>query len=434
MWSAIGSAVGLGSIWRFPYVVGQSGGAAFVFLFCIFLFFISLPVLIAEIVIGRSAVSSPYGAFRKLGKNRVWGGIGLLTIITGFLVSSFYSVVCGWTLGYLIEAIGNGLTKFESIAASRAYFDGLVGSPIWAVGTHLGFMILSTVILLVGVQKGIERGNKIFMPLLFLILILLVIKGLSMSGAEAGLKFLFTPKWSQLTPAVIIMALGQAFFALSIGQGTMVTYGSYLSQKDSIPNACMPVALAVILVSLFAGVAIFTVVFSVGAQPTDGTNLMFQTLPLVFSELPAGYFLSILFFLLIFLAGLTSQISAMEPLISYLIDEKKFPRHKAVFWTGLGAFILGIPSALSFGVWKETHFFDIISYICINILIPLGGLAAVLLVGWRWGLDAAFTHLREGAGGIYIRSNAIPAYLRFSIKFLAPVIIIIILLNLLGLV
>jgi len=275
------------------------------------------------------------------------------------------------------------------------------------------------------------------MPLLFVVLVILVVKGLSMVGATDGLNFLFAADWKSLTPSVVIMALGQAFFGLSIGQGTMVTYGSYLGKKDNILSTCLPIASAVILVSILAGVAIFTVVFSVGAEPTDGSNLMFQTLPMVFSQITGGYFLAIAFFLLIFLAGLTSQISAMEPMISYLMDEKGLLRHRAVLLTGLGSFLLGIPSALSFGIWKShtifgMNFFDAISYLSINILIPLGGLGAVILIGWSWGLKDAFAALQKGAGKWFIKYRFISIYLQFSIKFLAPIVIGIIFFNILG--
>jgi NSS family neurotransmitter:Na+ symporter len=439
MWAAIGSAVGLGSIWRFPYIVGQNGGAAFVLLFAFFLVFVSLPVLIAEIVIGRKTHLNPSGAYRQLGKTKRWGRLGLLSIATGFIVSSFYSVICGWTLGYLIDAVTSQLTNLHSIAESQNYFNLHVSSPFWAIATHFSFMFLATLILFVGVQKGIEASNKVFMPMLFILLFLLAIKGLTMSHAKAALSFLFSPDWKSLTPAAIIMALGQALFGLSIGQGTMVTYGSYLSKNENIPKTAFPIAISVIIVSLLAGIAIFTVVFSAGAVPTGGTNLMFQTLPLIFSQMTGGFFLAILFFLLIFIAGLTSQISAMEPVISYFMDEKEWSRHKATFWAGFGAFLLGIPSALSFGLWKGytffgMNFFDAISFVSINILIPLGGLFAVVLVGWKWGIKEAFLHLKEGTGKFYAKHPSIDKYLRFNIKYISPVIIIIILLNLLGII
>ena len=438
IWAAIGSAIGLGSIWRFPYILGQNGGAAFAFLFCFFLVFVSLPVLVAEIIIGRKVHKDPCGAFADIGKNKFWSGLGFMTVITGFLVSSFYSVICGWTLGYLLEALAGNLTNFQSIAASGSYFQKLVASPVWALATQFSFMFLSTIILYVGVQKGIEAGNKFLMPLLFAILLVLVGYGLTMPGAERALEFLFTPDWKSITPAVVVMALGQAFFGLSLGQGTMVTYGSYLSKKENILSTVIPIALAVIFVSLLAGIAIFTVVFSVDAKPTGGTNLMFQTLPMVFSRITGGNVLAIMFFLLILLAGLTSQISAMEPVISYLMDEKNFSRHKAVLIAGFSGFIIGIPSALSYGILSGykifgMNLFDMISSLCINILIPIGGLSAVILVGWKWGINGAFSHLKIGAERIFEKFPLVIKYLQFSIKYFSPVVIVFILLNILGL-
>lgn len=439
IWAATGSAVGLGSIWRFPYVMGQNGGAAFVLLFFLFLFFISLPVLISEIIIGRKTELNPTGAFKTLGKGRFWQGAGGMTVITGFIVSSFYSVICGWTLGYLVEAIMGNLTHFTEASESAAYFSMLSASPSWSLGCHFAFMTLSAVILYVGVQKGIEAGNKVMMPLLFFILIVLVIKGLTLPDAWKGVSFVFSPDWSSIKPTTVVMALGQAFFGLSLGQGTMVTYGSYLNRKVNIPNTCIPIALSVTIVSLLSGIAIFTVVFAVGGEPTSGTNLMFQTLPMVFSRITGGYPLAILFFLLILLAAFTSQISAMEPSISYFMDSWGWKRHHAVIVTAVGAFFLGIPSALAFGVMKGVtfwgmNFFDAISFVTIDILIPLGGLAAVLLIGWRWGLKPAFEHLKEGAGSLFQKFSFVPAYLKFSVKFLAPVIIVFILLNALGII
>ncbi len=437
IWAATGSAIGLGSIWRFPYVVGQNGGAAFVLLFCIFLFFVSLPVLISEIVIGRKTQLSPAGAYEEIGKKKGWRSLGIMTILTGFIVSSFYSVICGWTLGYLVEAVAGNLTHFKVAEETANYFTSLSSSPSWSLGCHFCFMTLSAFILYFGVQKGIEFGNKLMMPLLFVILFALVLKGLSMPGAKKGLMFLFTPDWKIMTPGTIVTALGQAFFGLSLGQGTMVTYGSYLNKKADIPSICLPIALSVTVVSLLAGIAIFTVVFSAGVEPTSGTNLMFQTLPIIFSDMAGGYFLAIFFFLLIFLAGLTSQISAMEPAIASLIDSLGWKRHKASLFVAIGAFLLGAPSALAFGPLKsftifEANFFDAISFLCINILIPLGGLSAVLLLAWRWGVKGAFDHLKEGIGPWFERFSWVRNYLKFSIKYLAPVVIAFILLNAVG--
>ncbi|MCI5053159.1 MAG: sodium-dependent transporter [Simkaniaceae bacterium] len=436
MWAAIGSAIGLGSIWRFPYIVGQNGGAAFVLLFLICLFLVSLPVLMTEVLIGRKQQSSPHGSFRALG-GKGWGYVGTMTIITGFIVSAFYAVISGFTLGYLIEAAFGHLIPLTTANLAGAYFARLVSSPYWSVTTLIAFMLISTGILYFGVQKGIEAKNKFLMPLLFVILLVLVIKGVSLPDAKKGLNFLFTPDWSLITPAAVLTALGQAFFGVSLGQGTMVTYGSYLSRKESIPSTCLPITLAVILVSLMAGIAIFTVVFSVGVTPDSGPALMYKTLPIVFAKIPGGYFVGVLFFLLIFLAALTSQISAMEPLIAYLMDEKNFSRHKAVATTGIGAFIIGLPCALSFGALSHIqimgmNLFDFISETTINVLIPLGGLGAVILAAWKWGIKKAITELHVGASALFKRLPLVEGYLHFTIKYLAPVVIILVLLNSIG--
>ncbi len=432
MWSAIGSAIGLGSIWRFPYIVGENGGAAFVLLFCVFLIFLSLPVLMSELLVGRKAQLNPEGAFYKLGKSSFFSGCGKMTVITGFLVSAFYSVIVGWTMGYLLEAIMGNLTHFSHIEQSALFFASHIGSASWVLGAHLGFMVLSIAVLYVGVQKGIERWNKVLIPLLFFILLLLIIYASTLSGFSRGIEFLFSPDFGSITPSVVLMALGQAFFGLSIGQGTMVTYGSYLKQKENIPSTAMPIAIAVILVSLLAGMAIFPIVFTVGAEPSSGMNLMFETLPMVFSRITGGYILAITFFLLLFLAGLTSQISAMEPFISYLMDKRSWSRNKAVLICGFGVFLLGIPCALSFGVMKKMtfygwNFFDCVSNLSVNLLIPLGALSVLILIGWRWKTTNALANLRVGTKGLLLPTGILSKYLSFSIKYLCPIIILYIL-------
>ena len=431
--AAVGSAVGLGNIWRFPYIVGEGGGAAFILVYILCLFLVGLPVLLSEILIGRKAKKSPEGAFFELGGRR-WKGLGRMTIFTGLIVASFYSVVSGWTLGYLLQAVMGNLTHFATSAGAENYFESLIGSAWWCVGYHFAFMMAAAGILYAGVQRGIENWNKVLMPLLFVVLLGLAVKGLTMSGAEKGLKFIFSPDFSALSPKAILLALGQAFFALSLGQGTMVTYGSYVSEKENVPSTCLPIATFGLLISILAGIAIFTIVFSVGLSPDSGPSLMYETLPLVFSQTSGGYFLALAFFALLFMAALTSQISAMEPLIAYLGDRFKWKRHKSVFVTGLSAFALGIPSALAFNAWSGVqlfglNLFELISAFAVNILIPLGGLSAVLLVGWRWGYKNAQKHLRLGAENFADRYSLFMTYLKLCIKFISPVIIIIIFLN-----
>ena len=436
VFAALGSAVGLGSIWRFPYIVGQNGGAAFILLYLIFLAIIGFPILIAEIVIGKSAQSSPYGSFKSIGKNRFWGFSGKMLIFTGFIISSFYSVIAGWMLGYLIEAI-IGHLNFLNTTQALNHFDKLSSSAFWSVGFHFLFMTLSILILFFGVRKGIEQKSKIMMPLLIVVVIILVVKGLTLPSASKGIKFLFSPNWQMITPAGILMALGQAFFTLSLGQGTMITYGSYLSKKEDIPKSCFPVVILNTIISLLVGVAVFTIVFSQDLAPQAGPSLIFESLPLVFTKMKGGYFLAIFFFLLVTLAALTSEISALEPFISYLIDEKKWPRKKAAIFAGIIAFLIGIPSALSFGLIKgftlfNMNFFDFLSFFSINILVPIGGLLAVILVSYVWGIKKAFSHLSVSKEIFFHHRPWMAFYFKICLKYVSPVLIILILLNLLG--
>ncbi len=432
-----GSAIGLANIWRFPYIVGKNGGAAFIILYLIFLMIIGFPVFISEMLIGRATHTSPSGAFKKLGKTKIWSWMGKLTILTGFIVSSFYSAVAGWILGYLVEAVRGNLSSFESCDAVSSHYQCLMNSAIWGVGFHFLFMFFCVFVLYMGVRNGIERANKWMMPMLYMMLILLAIRGVTLPNASEGLHFLFTPNWSLITPVAIVTALGQAFFTLSLGQGTMVTYGSYLSDKENILGNCFPVAIMDTVVSLLAAIAVLTIVFSTGMEPTAGPGLLFNTLPWVFSQLPGGYLLAIAFFLLVVMAAITSEVSAMEPTIAYLMDEWGWKRHPATFACGAGAFLLGIPSALSLSLLKDMTFYDmtfldIVGSLCSDILIPLGGLLAVILVGWVWKMSNAFDELKKGAEHIFEKHTWLKHYLWVSVKYTAPILIIIVFLNALG--
>ncbi len=431
IFAALGSAVGLGSIWRFPYIVGAHGGAAFICLYLICLFAIGFPTLIAEILIGQKTQKGPAGGFNELGRSRLWKYSGKMSVITGLIISSFYSVIAGWTIGYLIESISGRLTQFSSAGQAKLFFNQFVGSPYLILGLHIVFMAFSAVVLVSGVRKGIERGSKIMMPLLFLVLVILIVKGLTLPNAMQGVRFLFQPDWSLLTPSAFAMALGQAFFTLSLGQGTMVTYGSYLSKKEDLFKSCLPVVLLNTLLALMMGVAVFSIVFSAGFAPSSGPALIFETLPIVFSQISWGYPLSIFFFSLVVLAAITSQISALEPAIAYFRDKKRWSRKKATMVTCCLSGLMGVPSALSFNVWKNVQFngqsiCEMISFVSVNILVPLGGLFAVLLVGWRWGMKNALEALKEGStlfepGSLFFR------YFRIGIKYSAPLFILLVL-------
>lgn len=433
-----GSAVGLANIWRLPYVVGENGGAAFLIVYLICLALIGFPVFMSEIIIGRTTQLSPGKAFHQIGGNRFWSWIGHGTIITGFLVSSFYSAVAGWILGYLVESIRGNVTNINHVNEAITHYNTLVENPFWGVGFHALFLLICVGVLYLGVKEGIERGNKIMMPCLLVVLILLVIKGVSLPNAGEGIRYLLSPDWSELTPKSIMIALGQAFFTLSLGQGTMVTYGSYLSKDENLVKSCFPVVLVDTGVSLLAAIAVFSIVFAGGMQPDTGPGLIFHTLPLIFSQIPGGYLFAVMFFLLVLLAAITSQISAMEPTIAYFQDELGWGRHLSATVCGALVFMVGIPSALSYSLMSsctffDCNFFDFISMLCSSFLIPLGGFFAVILVGWVWGTDNATRQLKQGATELFQKKPWLKTYFRFCFKYAAPILMLIVFLNALGL-
>jgi neurotransmitter:Na+ symporter, NSS family len=432
--AAAGSAVGLINIWRFPYVVGQYGGAAFLLVYVACLLLIGLPVFIAELAVGRAARATPSGAFRQLGGTAAWGRVGKSIVLTGFLVSAFYSVVAGWVVGYLVEIVRNGLSGFSGLQQSVARFDALIGSPAWTVLFHTVFLGLASLVLLLGVKRGIEWGNRWLMPMLVGLLILLCVKGLSLPGASGGLQFFWTPDWSKITPAAILIALGHSFFTLSLGQGTMVTYGSYLDRRANLLACTVPVALFDTLISMLAGVAILTVVFAAGMEPTSGPPLIFHALPLVFGQMTGGTLFAIGFFLLVAIAALTSEISALEPAVAYIMETRGWSRRKAVLICSSCAWLIGIPCALSFNLLRDWTIagatcFDCLSWTATNILIPLGGFAAVILVGWRWGFRRFFRHLLDGSLHWFRRYRWLRPYLWVGVKITAPILILIVLVS-----
>ncbi len=438
--AASGSAIGLGNIWKFPYIAGENGGAAFVFVYLICIAVIGLPVLVGEILMGRTTQRNPVGAFNRLSKgNPYWTALGGLGVVAGFIILSFYSVVAGWSLGYIVESMKGVFSTFTDASIANEHFGNLVGNPTWILGYHGLFFILTMVVVYFGVKDGIEKGSKIMMPILLFILLILVIRGLTLPGAEKGMDFLWNPDWTKISGESVLIALGHAFFTLSLGMGAMMTYGSYLSKKDNILNAATQVVFLDTLIAILAGIAIFTAVFATGQDPASGPGLIFQTLPVVFAKMPGGSIFSVLFFLLLTLAALTSAISLLEVVVAYFVDEKGWQRHRAVMTFGFVTFLIGVPSALSFNLLSDftifgNTFFDAADYLASNILLPLGGFFIAIFVGWVWGIDKAIIELKDGAEKIIETNPWLMRLWSIFLRFLSPILIFIVLLYKLGII
>ncbi|SMO49203.1 sodium-dependent transporter [Melghirimyces algeriensis] len=423
--ASIGSAVGLGSIWRFPYVTGENGGGAFVMIYVICVLLLGLPVLLSEIVLGRSTQRNPVGALRKQAPNTPWFMGGFIGIIASIIILSFYSTVGGWTLYYTWEAIANGFHQL-SINGIEAKFGSFISNPATTVIWQALFMLLTMGVCIFGLQNGIERTNKFLMPLLGLMLIILVIRAVTLPGSGEGIRFILYPDWSSVSITTIFEALGMAFFSLSVGAGTMITYGSFLSKKESVPSAIGNIVLFSTLVSLAAGLAIFPAVFSLGYEPNAGPALVFITLPSVFAQMPIGSLSAVLFFFLLSMAALTSSISLLEVPLRYLEDEHQLNRKTGTILTGGLIFLLGIPSTLSFNILSDTKglfgltIFDSLDFLASNVLLPLGGLIVILFAGWKWGMNQV---LREARGEDGKGLPAQPFWV-FIVRWVTPLLIL----------
>jgi NSS family neurotransmitter:Na+ symporter len=419
--AAAGSAVGLGNIWRFPYVAGENGGGAFLLLYLGFILAIGVPVMLSELLIGRKAQLNIFGAFRKLDPGSYWPLVGMMGVGAAFMILSFYAVVSGWTLEYMLYAIGN---KFSGQSPERiqAIFHELTDASWRPVVFMLIFMAISAFIVRSGVQKGIERYTKILMPLLLVILLGLIVKSLSLEGASAGLKFLFSPDFSKINTTTVLEALGQAFFSLSLGMGVMATYGSYIKKSESLGQTAISVSIADTLIAILAGVAIFPAVFAFGLEPGQGPGLVFITLPGIFNQMIGGYYFAILFFFLLVIAALTSSISLLEVVVAYFVEELKIKRNKATW------LVAGIMSLLGIVCAVNPDMFDFFDRTSSNILLPLGGLLIVIFVGWFLGKKVVRQELEADGKVAFYFKIFIPV-----IRVLAPIAIALVFLNGLGL-
>lgn len=426
--AAAGSAIGLGNIWRFPYVLGESGGFAFLLVYLLSVVLIGIPIMGAEMVIGRASGRNPVGAFRKLAPRSLWWLVGGIGLVTGMLILAYYSVIAGWTLSYLLKAVTGGLSGLaDGNAAATIYNDFVTNSPLVVV-FHILFMGLCILVVSQGVQSGIERWSKILMPTLFVLLVLLIARAVTLPGSGAGLAYLFQPDFSKLTPQVILSAMGQAFYSLSLGMGVMITYGSYLDRKTNIFSSTATIAGLDASIALLAGIAIFPAVFAMGLEPNSGVGLTFQALPLVFDRLPFGSLLASLFFLLLTIAAVTSAISLLEVMVAFATDELKWVRKRATLIMAAIAALLGIPVAMSFGDWEQVTilgktFFGLYDFATANVLLPLGGIFIALFAGWFWG-NAVKEEMLTGSG-----QEKLYRIWLWTVRIVAPVAVAIVLFN-----
>ena len=430
--TTVGSAVGLGNIWRFPYEAGSNGGGAFMLCYIFFIFVIGVPVICAEFMMGRGTRSNILGAYRKLSPDGKWYIAGYMGIIASVVILSFYSVVAGWTLEYFTQSVLGGM-EMSSASEYHEEFDNFSTDGVRPVIWTLIFLIVNYVILARGVTKGIEKMSNILMPLLFLLLVIFCVNSLTLDKAYEGIAFLFHPDFSKITPGILLSAMGQAFFSLSLGLGCMTTYASYFSDKTRLGRSAVITASLDTLVAVLAGVIIFPAVFSFGMSPQAGPTLVFEVLPAIFHSLPGGMVWSSLFFFLLVLASLTSTISMSEISIAFMVEEKGMKRRTATVVNTLIAMIFGTLCALSFGPLADIRvfgmtFFNAFDYLSSNILLPLGGMIASIFVGWF--VDRKFIREQMTDRGT-IRFRAL-GLIVFCLRYIAPAGIALVFLNSIG--
>ena len=421
-----GSAVGLGNLWRFPYLVGENGGAAFIIVYILLSFLICLPIFVSEFVIGRRSQKNAYAAFRDLSGGSEWRWIGLFTVIVPLIVLSYYSVIGGWSVEYLLKSLTFSFSD-ASRSTMNTMFTDFVSSTWAPLATHTVFLLFTTLIVIVGIKDGIEKFSKVMMPLLFIIVVAIAIYSLMLPGASAGVDYLFRPDFSKIDAKACASALGQAFFSLSLGFGTIMTYASYVSKGDNIMTQSAATAISDLMFALIAGVAIMPAVFAFGIDPQAGPGLVFETLPYIFGQMPAGGLIAILFFAALLVAALTSSISMLEVAVAYLVEEKKFSRVWACITLFVICWIVGALCSLSFGPLSDIringdNLFDFFDSLSSNVLMTLGSLFTVLFVGWRLKRTDIYDEFTNG--GTLSTNARIFGVLWFLIRYICPLAII----------
>ncbi|WP_243633740.1 sodium-dependent transporter [Motiliproteus coralliicola] len=432
--AASGSAVGLGNIWKFPYITGENGGAAFVLVYLLCIAIVGIPIMIAEVMIGRRGGGSPLQSMRKLvadsGLSSRWKWLGGMGMLASFLILSFYSVIGGWAMTY----VGNSVSgNFVGATTEQigAIFGNLLGNPGELLLWHTLFMSLVILIVARGIRSGMEKAINILMPLLFVLLLVMVGYAMNTDHFAAGFSFLFSPDFSKLTTEGVLTALGHAFFTLSLGMGVMMAYGSYLPKQVSIVKTAVTVSVLDTVVALLAGLAIFPLVFANGLEPGAGPGLIFQTLPLAFSQMPGGVLFGTLFFVLLVVAAVTSAISLLEPVVEWLEEKPAISRFGATLIAGLSVWLLGIVTVLSFNVWADVTplamferfegktLFDLLDFVTANLMMPLSGLLVAVFVGWFMSKQITEGELKLGNG------LALNVFM-FVLRYLTPAAVLVV--------
>lgn len=433
--ATLGSAVGLGNIWKFPSLTGTNGGASFLLVYLLSTLFVGLPVMISELTIGRRSRANAIGALQKVSSGKLpWWVIGALGVLSAFLILAFYTEVAGWVFAYIFKSISGGLLSTDP-AVTEGVFASLITDPVQSLIWQWMVLVLVGFIIFLGVSKGIERTTKRLMPVLFTLLVILVVRSLTLPGAGEGLAFLFKPDFSLLTKDVLLAAMGLSFFKLSVGMGTMITYGSYYREDQNIPKTALTVMLADLSVSILAGLAIFPAVFTFGYQPEAGPSLLFITIPSIFASLPLGSVFMVMFFVLTAIAALGAMLSIYEVPVAFLNERFNMSRRNASILIGVLLALVGSSAALSNSLTADFKLFgltmfDLFDFSTSNIFLPVGGLLITIFVGWFWNHKETEDELTNKGT---VKNTAVVKAFIFICRFVSPVLVLIILLNGLGL-
>ena len=434
--AATGSAVGLGNIWKFPYIAGENGGGAFVLVYLVCIAVIGFPIMMAEVMLGRRGRQSPINTMRTLAsEERVsphWQWLGWAGVLAGFLILSYYSVIAGWALAYVFRA-GSGLFTGLTADGVQSIYSNLVNDQERLLAWHTIFMVMTIMIVSRGVSRGLEKAVRLLMPALFVLLLVLVGYAWNSGAFQQGLEFLFKPDFSKLSANGVLIAMGHAFFTLSLGMGAIMVYGSYLPDNASIAKTSMAVCLMDTLVALLAGMAIFPIVFANGLEPAAGPGLIFQTLPIAFGHMDGGAFFGMLFFILLVFAAWTSAISLLEPAVAWMVENLGMSRLYASVLAGLATWLAGLLTVFSFNIWSGftplfgKTLFDLLDYLTANIMLPLGGLLIAVFAAWKMHQESSIDELAMGDGFSY-------RVWRVLVRYITPVAVIIVFLNAIGII